>query len=137
MNLPLVGEVWVSHPRTGPMLGAGKTTLDFWIKSNSTGAGDPSEAGFPKGSVPDVSIYLGNSEAMTYCGASLELTSQRSIATQTTANGGTYYHYQIPFASFNCAGGSAGSLANIDSIGFGSNSNADYASFCLDDLILA
>ena len=116
---------------------ANKTTLDFWIKSNSTGPGDESEAGFPKGSVPDVNIYLGNAEASTYCGASLELRSQTAVGTQATSNGGTYYHFQIPFASFNCAGGSAGSLANIDSIGFGSNSNADYASFCLDDVVLA
>lgn len=116
---------------------AGKTTLDFWIKSNSTGPGDASEAGFSKGSVPDVNVYLSNAEAKLYCGASLELRSQTPVGTQATTNGGTYYHFHIPFASFNCAGGSAGSLANIDSIGFGSNSNADYASFCLDELVLA
>ena len=115
---------------------AGKITLDFWVKSNSTGPGDESEAGFPKGSVPDLNVYLGNAESSVYCGQSLQLTSQTPVGTQATANGGTYYHYQIPFASFNCAGGSAGSLANIDSVGFGSNSNADYASFCIDDLVL-
>ena len=115
---------------------AGKTTLDFWVKSNSTGPGDETEVGFPKGSVPDLNIYLGNAESSLYCAQSLQLTSLTAVGTQPTGNGGTYYHYQIPFASFNCAGGSAGSLANIDSVGFGSNSNADYASFCIDDLVL-
>ncbi|DBA97636.1 TPA: hypothetical protein ACH3X3_012531 [Trebouxia sp. C0006] len=115
---------------------AGKTTLDFWVKSNSTGPGDETEVGFPKGTLPDLNVYLSNAEASVFCAESLELTNLTPVGTQATANGGTYYHFQIPFDSFNCAGGSAGSLANIDSIGFGSNSNAAYASFCLDELVL-
>lgn len=116
---------------------AGKTTLDFWVKSNSTGPGDRSEAAYPKGSLPDLSVYLSNAEAKKYCGASLKLRDLTPAGTEPTENGGTYYHFKIPFASFNCAGGSAGSLANIDSLGFGSGTNVDYASFCIDNLVLA
>ena len=116
---------------------AGKTTLDFWVKSNSTGPGDETEVGYPKGTLPDLNVYLSNAEAEVFCANSLGLSSLQQAGTQPSADGGTYFHFQIPFDSFNCAGGSAGSLANIDSIGFGSNSNADYASFCIDDLVLA
>ena len=116
---------------------AGKTTLDFWVKSNSTGPGDESEVGYPKGSLPDLNLYLSNAEAQEFCAKSLQLTDLKPVGTEQTENGGTYYHFQIPFDSFNCAGGSAGSLANIDSLGFGSNSGADYASFCIDNLVLA
>lgn len=116
---------------------AGKSTLDFWVKSNSTGPGDKSEAGYPKGSLPDLNLYLSGAEAQQFCANSLQLTDLTPVETEPTEDGGTYYHFQIPFDSFNCAGGSAGSLASINSIGFGSNSGADYASFCIDDLVLA
>ena len=116
---------------------AGKTTLDFWVKSNSTGPGDESEAAYPKGSLPDLNVYLSKAAAKQFCGNTLQLTDLTPSGTEQTGDGGTYYHFQIPLDSFNCDGGSAGSLANIDSLGFGSNSGADYASFCIDDLLLA
>ncbi|KAL3160371.1 hypothetical protein ABBQ32_010699 [Trebouxia sp. C0010 RCD-2024] len=115
---------------------ADKNTLDFWVKSNSTGPGDEHEAAYPKGSLPNLTVYLGNSEGQTFCANSLMLTQLTPAGTAPTGDGGTYFHFQIPFASFNCAGGSAGSLANIDSLGFGSSSNVDYASFCIDNLVL-
>lgn len=116
---------------------AGKSTLDFWVKSNSTGPGDQSEAGYPRGSLPDLNLYLSGAEAQQFCANSLQLTDLMPVETEQTEDGGTYYHFQIAFDSFNCEGGSAGSLASINSVGFGSNSGADYASFCIDSLVLA
>lgn len=95
------------------------------------------QAGYPKGSVPDLNLYLTGAEAQVFCANSLTLTDLTPAETEQTEDGGTYYHFQIPFDSFDCAGGSAGSLANINSVGFGSNSGADYASFCVDNLVLA
>ena len=131
-----LGFSMVNGTNAGYQPFAGKTTLDFWIKSNSTGPADESELGFPKGTIPDVNVYLNNAVGRLYCANSLSLISEKPAGTLPTPDGGTYYHFQIPFASFNCPGGSAGSLENVDALGFGSNSNADYASFCVDELVL-
>ncbi|KAL0044907.1 hypothetical protein WJX82_001789 [Trebouxia sp. C0006] len=60
---------------------AGKTTLDFWVKSNSTGPGDETEVGFPKGTLPDLNVYLSNAEASVFCAESLELTNLTPVET--------------------------------------------------------
>ena len=97
----------------------------------------PWQAGYPKGSLPDLNLYLSGAEAQEFCANSLSLTDLTPVETELTEDGGTYYQFQIPFESFDCAAGSAGSLASINSVGFGSNSEADYASFCIDNLVLA
>ena len=132
-----LGFTAVNGTNAGYQPFAGKTTLDFWVKSNSTGPGDQSEGAYPKGSLPDLNLYLSKSVAEQFCGNSLQLTDLTPVGTEQTGDGGTYYHFQIPFDSFKCAEGSAGSLANINSLGFGSNSGADYASFCIDNLVMA
>lgn len=115
------------------------SSLNFCITSNSTGAGDPSEAVTPKGKVPNVSVGLSNAGGVTatqYCYNNINITTLTPSSTEDGADGSTYYCYSVPLSQFNCPADSL-PLAAVDTVSFQSLSTQDFASFCLDNVMLS
>lgn len=113
---------------------AGANTLSFSIKSNSTGAGDRSQAASPKGQIPAVSVGLSNFGTSHYCDNNPQLQQLTPSSTATQADGSVYFTFSIPLSAFSCK---TLTVAEVDTIGFQSLSNLDYAAFCLDNIVIA
>ncbi|KAK9806098.1 hypothetical protein WJX72_001303 [[Myrmecia] bisecta] len=112
--------------------------LQFWVRSNSSGdAADPRESAYPRGSIPDLSLYLNNQELGQGCSASprlLEIPQYQDKVENSTL--GTYYHFGVPLAVFSCEDSPLNGTAAAKTINFISESNQDYGSFCLDEIRL-